>query len=44
MAGYPHFYFHNCREVAKRFVDMAEEASTKDAEAFLNMHKGRDKE
>ena len=29
MAGYPHFYFHNCREVAKRFVDMAEEASTK---------------
>ena len=29
MAGYPHFYFHNCKEVAKRFVDMAEEASTK---------------
>ena len=24
MAGYPHFYFHNCREVAERFVDMAE--------------------
>ena len=29
MAGYPHFYFHNCKEVAKCFVDMAEEASTK---------------
>ena len=29
MAGYPHFYFHNCREVAKCFVDMAEESSTK---------------
>lgn len=23
MAGYPHFYFHNCQEVARRFVDMA---------------------
>ena len=28
MAGYPHFYFHNCREVAERFVDMAEKIST----------------
>ena len=27
MAGYPHFYFHNCREVAERFVDMAEKIS-----------------
>ena len=25
MAGYPHFYFHNCPDVAKRFVDMAAE-------------------
>ena len=24
MAGYPHFYFHNCREVAERFVELAE--------------------
>ncbi len=23
LAGYPHFYFHNCKNVAKRFVDMA---------------------
>ncbi|MDO4975829.1 MAG: cobyrinate a,c-diamide synthase [Eubacteriales bacterium] len=23
LAGYPHFYFHNCKEVARRFVDMA---------------------
>lgn len=25
LAGYPHFYFHNCKEVAKRFVDLAAE-------------------
>ncbi len=25
LAGYPHFYFHNCKEVARRFVDMAAE-------------------
>ncbi len=25
MAGYPHFYFHNCLEVARRFVEMAGE-------------------
>ena len=23
MAGYPHLYFHNCQEVAERFVEMA---------------------
>lgn len=23
MAGYPHLYFHNCREVARRFVRLA---------------------
>ncbi len=23
MAGYPHLYFHNCRDVAVRFVDLA---------------------
>ena len=23
MAGYPHLYFHNCQELARRFVDMA---------------------
>lgn len=23
MAGYPHFYFHNCKEVARNFVDLA---------------------
>ncbi|MBR5047637.1 MAG: cobyrinate a,c-diamide synthase [Eubacterium sp.] len=25
LAGYPHFYFHNCREMVRRFVDMAAE-------------------
>ncbi|MBQ9156386.1 MAG: cobyrinate a,c-diamide synthase [Eubacterium sp.] len=25
LSGYPHFYFHNCRSVAERFVEMAEE-------------------
>ena len=25
LAGYPHLYFHNCKDVAKRFVDMAAE-------------------
>lgn len=24
LAGYPHFYFHNCKEVARRFVNLAE--------------------
>lgn len=23
LAGYPHFYFHNCPEMARRFVDLA---------------------
>jgi cobyrinic acid a,c-diamide synthase len=23
LAGYPHFYFHNCKEMARRFVDLA---------------------
>lgn len=27
MAGYPHFYFHNCKEVAERFVELAEKAA-----------------
>ena len=26
LAGYPHFYLHNCKELAKNFVDMAEES------------------
>ncbi len=26
MAGYPHFFFHNCREVAEHFVEMAAES------------------
>ena len=25
MAGYPHLYFHNCRNVARRFVQLAAE-------------------
>ena len=24
LAGYPHLYFHNCRGVAERFVQLAE--------------------
>ena len=27
LAGYPHFYFHNCKDMAQRFVDMAAEAA-----------------
>ncbi len=27
LAGYPHFYFHNCKALAERFVDMASEFS-----------------
>ena len=26
MAGYPHFYFHNCKDVAEHFVELAEKA------------------
>lgn len=26
LAGYPHFYFHNCQDVAERFVSLAAEA------------------
>ena len=25
LAGYPHFYFHNCKDMARRFVDMSAE-------------------
>lgn len=28
LSGYPHFYFHNCREIAKRFVELAEKHMT----------------
>ena len=24
LTGYPHFYFHNCKKLAGRFVDLAE--------------------
>ncbi len=27
-AGYPHFYFHNCKDLAGRFVEMAAELSS----------------
>ena len=27
LAGYPHFYFHNCKDMAQRFVDMAAEVA-----------------
>ena len=27
LAGYPHFYFHNCRQMAERFVDLAADKS-----------------
>lgn len=30
LAGYPHFYFHNCRQLAERFVDLAERAGRTD--------------
>ena len=29
LAGYPHFYFHNCKYVARRFVDLAAESQGK---------------
>ena len=29
LAGYPHFYFHNCKGMARRFVDMAAEFSAR---------------
>ncbi|MCI6859248.1 MAG: cobyrinate a,c-diamide synthase [Eubacterium sp.] len=29
MAGYPHFYFHNCREIAQNFVNLAEQTKRK---------------
>mgnify|MGYP000277097537 CR=1 FL=1 len=29
MAGYPHLYFHNCRNVARRFVQLAAEYNRK---------------
>lgn len=30
LAGYPHFYFHNCKEIAENFVNLAAKAKEKD--------------